>query len=240
VQHTGDLSFAIVLDPSLTAFRHVVARPDDELDLAVGALLVSEAARREPADIEATVAALDRLAGEARGTVAPNVVAIAHWLHRVAGFRGNRDDYYDPRNSFLDEVLARKTGIPITLSIVVMEVARRIGAPAFGISFPGHFLVATAAEGEGRAIVDAFEGVAVGKAALRALLQRTTGEAREPDPALLQPATKRQILARMLTNLRGIYASRGDRPTHERIAAYLDAVERASGKPRGDAAPVVS
>jgi regulator of sirC expression with transglutaminase-like and TPR domain len=215
-----------MIDPALTAFRHVVARRDEELDLVIGALLVSEAARANAVDIEATIGALDRLAAEARGNVAPNVVAITHWLHRTVGFRGNRDDYYDPRNSFLDEVLARRTGIPITLSIVVMEVARRLGAPAYGISFPGHFLVASAAEGEGRAIVDAFEGTAVGKAGLRALLERATGQAKEPDPSLLQPATKRQILARMLINLRGIFASRGDRKTHERIAAYLEAVEK--------------
>lgn len=224
-----------MVDPGLTAFRHVVARPDGELDLAVGALLCSEAARRDPVDIEATTAALDRLADAARGRVAPNVVAVTHWLHREAGFRGNRDDYYDPRNSFLDEVLARRTGIPITLSIVVMELARRIGAPAYGISFPGHFLVASAAEGEGRAIVDAFEGTAVGKAALRALLGRATGADRDPDPSLLQPATKRQILARMLTNLRGIYASRGDRKTHERVAAYLEAVEKLPTRAKGHA-----
>jgi regulator of sirC expression with transglutaminase-like and TPR domain len=116
------------------------------------------------------------------------------------GFRGNADDYSDPENSFLDTVLVRRTGIPITLSLVMMEVGRRIGVDVIGVGMPGHFLVQDAS----RAGVwcDPFHGGRrLDLDGCRALFNRLHGTARAFHPGFLAPATPCDILARMLTNL---------------------------------------
>jgi regulator of sirC expression with transglutaminase-like and TPR domain len=221
---------------SLTLFAHVAARPDDELDLGEAALLLAEidhpdidlARARALLDElgEGARAAITRVEIEAGGTVRAGereelrVDAAVSWLYEEAGFHGNHEDYYDPKNSFLDEVLARRTGIPITLAVVLLEVGRRAGLTLAGVSFPGHFLV-RAESSNGPLFIDPFNGQLLGRAELRALHARATGSESDPPPHLLAPADKRTILARMLHNLRGIYAARADldhlRPVLERL-----------------------
>ncbi|AUX27130.1 hypothetical protein SOCEGT47_077090 [Sorangium cellulosum] len=205
---------------SLTLFAHVASRSEDELDLAEAALLIDEAAY-PGLDIPHYLGVLDRLGGEAHralgrplraAEVTPGsgpIEQLLRWLYGELGFHGNTSDYYDPRNSYLHEVLDRRTGIPITLAVVLLEVCRRVGMEAQGVSFPGHFLVRTPVRG-GVLLIDPFEGRLLGREDLRALHARATGAARDPDPRLLVPAQKRQILVRMLNNLRSIYASRSD------------------------------
>ncbi len=134
---------------------------------------------------------------------------MVRYVFDTEGFHGNGDDYYDPRNSFLHEVIERRTGIPITLALVLTEVCRRAGVEARGVSFPGHFLV-RAETSRGTILVDPFAGSLLSRAELRALYARSTGDERDPPARLLEPATKAQILARILNNLRGIYESRHD------------------------------
>jgi regulator of sirC expression with transglutaminase-like and TPR domain len=213
-----------MVSADLTLFTHVVGRPEAELDLAQAALLIAEP-EYPGLDIPRYLDALDQLGARARqvldrpaAVAGPPIARVARLLHDELGFSGNAEDYYDPRNSFLNEVLDRKTGIPITLAIVLLEVARRAGLPAHGVSFPGHFLVRAA----GPIFIDPFDGRVADRDALRRLNQRATGHAHDPDPRLLEPCKKRDLLVRMLNNLRGIYAAAGDVP---RLRAMLERMQ---------------
>ena len=139
------------------------------------------------------------------------VDALNRYLFNELGFSGNREQYEDPRNSCLNEVLDRRTGIPITLSLVYIEVARRAGVRAEGVNFPGHFLVRVLQDlhtddpGEGL-IVDPFHaGAILNEHDCRLLLHRHMGEEAAWAPELLARATRRQILVRMLLNLKRLY-----------------------------------
>ena len=150
----------------------------------------------------------DRLSGE----TAPAIVLqeLCRVLFREEGFRGNADAYYDPRNSFLNDVLDRRLGIPITLGIVVLEVGRRAGLPLSGINFPGHFLVRY--DGEvARLLVDPFDGGRVRwEDEGQELLDRVYGGMVRMRDEFLRPASRADILARVLTNLKGIYLNARD------------------------------
>jgi regulator of sirC expression with transglutaminase-like and TPR domain len=123
-------------------------------------------------------------------------------------FRGNREDYYDPRNSFLNDVLERRLGIPITLSVVYMEVARRIGLPLVGVGMPGHFLLKVY-DVEGRQIlIDPFNnGAMLNAADCEQRMKVVYAGEMHFKPEYLLPVSRRQILTRMLNNLRHIYMS---------------------------------
>lgn len=212
----------------IAMLSHLASRPDAELDLALAALLLCEP-EYPGLDIGRYLALLDRLGELAMGALGDSAdpgtraMRLVRFLFDEVGFRGNGAEYYDPRNSFLNEVLDRKTGIPITLAIVIIEVARRVGVESAGVSFPGHFLVrATGAYGP--LFFDPFEGKLLGREGLRDLHARATGEPRDPDPRLLEPAPKRQILVRMLNNLRTIYASRRDERRLREVLERLDAL----------------
>jgi regulator of sirC expression with transglutaminase-like and TPR domain len=123
-------------------------------------------------------------------------------------FTGNRAEYYDPRNSYLNEVLDRRSGIPITLSLVYTEVGRRAGLPVFGIAFPGHFLVKYL--GSEELLIDAFHATLVTRQECEERLRALQGAAAQLDTRLLRPATPKEILVRMLRNLKHIYAQKGD------------------------------
>ena len=195
-------------------FSAYAAQPDAELELLEGALLLAGDAR-PGLDRSLVERQLDELAAP---LVALSVAelppraqarALGDQLFVRAGFRGNTKDYYDPRNSFVDEVLARRLGIPISLSLVYLEVARRAGVQASPVGFPGHFLVCMQDQ-ERPLAIDPFQGGAIlDDRALAALLQRS-GSQLEYRPELIVPMPVRQVVARMLLNLRAIYAQRGD------------------------------
>lgn len=135
--------------------------------------------------------------------------AIAHHLFTTRGFAGDADVYYDVRNSMLPDVLRRRTGIPITLGIVLMEIAQRLDVAASGVGMPGHFLV-----GDGAVPtrwVDAFDhGRWLDAAGAEARFRVIHGESATFDPAFLAPTPRPQILARVLANLAGVYRTIGD------------------------------
>jgi regulator of sirC expression with transglutaminase-like and TPR domain len=137
------------------------------------------------------------------------IKALNAYLFEELAFVGNREKYEDPRNSCLNEVLERRTGIPITLSLVYLEVARRAGVPVDGVNFPGHFLVRcpeAASRGGSGLIIDPFHGGALlSEADCRLLLEEHVGSEVAFDTSLLVPATRSQILVRMLLNLKRIY-----------------------------------
>ncbi len=195
--------------------RQIMSRPEAEINLAEAALVIARAEYPQ-LDIADYLHGLDRLAASIseriaqQATMTERLEALNRCLFEEEGFQGNVEDYYDPRNSFLNEVMDRRCGIPITLSLIYIEIGRRIGLPLEGVSFPGHFLVKLPVH-NGAIVFDAYAGgVSLSEAELEQRLERfySAGERSRPTPQLAQTlvsASKRGILARMLRNLKGIY-----------------------------------
>ena len=139
--------------------------------------------------------------------------AINRHLFEELGYKGNHDEYYDPRNSYLNEVFERRLGNPVSLAMVQMEVARRLGVPLDGVSFPGHFLVRLPID-DGVLVMDPFNrGRPLDEDELRQRARPHLGGEMPDDEALYQilnPASHRAILMRMLRNLHGVYTERDD------------------------------
>jgi regulator of sirC expression with transglutaminase-like and TPR domain len=197
----------------------LAASNEPGISLAHAALLIAriEFPRLDP---EPYLARLDALGERARQAIArqaaegdPSTLccirAVNEFLFDELKFEGNRDKYEDPRNSCLNEVLDRRTGIPITLSVVYMEVARRAGLQIDGINFPGHFLVRcpeVGSRGSAGLIIDPFHGGALlSEHDCRLLLQRHVGAEVAFSKSLLAPATRTQVIVRMLLNLKKLY-----------------------------------
>ena len=199
-------------DP-LRDFALLAQQPDDRVRLDEAALAL---ARTEYPllDIPPQIARLDRLAG--RLTCSPerppleNIEALNKLLFEEEGFSGNDEEYDDPRNSFLNDVLDRKKGIPITLSLVYMEVARRREIPVAGVGFPGHFLVKYLT-GPSEILLDPYNrGIILSREDCEERLRAHFGEESELKPEYLVASTPKQILSRMLNNLKGSYFRRHD------------------------------
>ena len=220
---------------ALDAFAAEVSRPDREVDLARAALVMG-AFEYPDLQVEDYLNQLDILAALAEPTLTaadlPSL-ALAHYLFRRAGFAGNQDDYLDPRNSFLNQVLDRRLGIPITLSVVYIEVARRMGIDAEGVGLPGHFIVRSklaqddatqeAESGQDEEVVylDPFNGGALMEEDDCAERVRSITGGKLPfSPAFLAPVGAHYILHRMLNNLKNAYAGRQD------LERALQVVER--------------
>lgn len=204
--------------PARTArsrFAALVERPEPDVDLATAALLI--AAEEYPQlTPEPYLRRLDELAERVRDRLwdetAPVVVLedVSRVLFREEGFRGNRAEYYDQRNSFLNDVLDRRRGIPITLSIIYLEVGWRLGLPLEGVNFPGHFLVRYPGDAV-RLLVDPFqEGVVRFEDESQDLLDKVYGGSVSMRPEFLRTADRKDILVRILGNLKGIYLNRRD------------------------------
>jgi regulator of sirC expression with transglutaminase-like and TPR domain len=196
-------------------FRALLNRPQEDVRLAETALLL---AQEEYLDlkVEAYIRRLDTMAETVRHRLGLEldprciVATINTYLFDEQGFRGNREDYYDPRNSFLNDVLERKTGIPITLSVLYIEIGRQVGLPIAGVGMPGHFIVQYTAQAESFWI-DPFSGGAVlTREDCIARLRQIYGQALRWHDAYLQPLSDRDILRRMLHNLKAIYVQQRD------------------------------
>jgi regulator of sirC expression with transglutaminase-like and TPR domain len=203
---------------TLEPFAQAVGREDMRIDLAQACLMIAQDAY--PAlEVERYLGEIERMALRLRARMPRSTAAeerigtLNEFLFEELGYRGNADEYYDPRNSYLNDVIDRKTGIPITLSVLYMELGRRVGLPLEGVSFPGHFLVRAKVRG-GVLVLDPFAGgVPQSEADLRCRLKRVIPEgvaadvpvAELPLDQFLEPASKRQILTRVLRNLKAIY-----------------------------------
>jgi regulator of sirC expression with transglutaminase-like and TPR domain len=162
-------------------------------------------------DLEASFFRLDNLAEQIRSSLTQNatglefIQAAKQLLFEVLQFRGNEDEYYDPRNSCLNSVLMRRLGIPISLSVLYLEIARRLGRSVYGVGLPGHFIVAYE-DADARYWVDPFySGRILTFADCVSLARQKAGMDLRSNPAVLAPVGKRQILVRMLSNLKAIY-----------------------------------
>ncbi|HKV54134.1 MAG TPA: tetratricopeptide repeat protein [Candidatus Binataceae bacterium] len=184
----------------------------EPIPLARGALLIAKDEYPE-LDVDKYLEQLAALAREAEpavragaGTV-EKVQLLSEFLFTRKGFEGNREQYADPRNSFLNDVLERRLGIPITLSVVYLEVGRRLGLNLFGVSFPTHFLV-KAVDDRGELIIDPFnDGAILDLDEIRARLTQIYRQPVEVHPDMLKPVGARHILVRMLRNLKNVYAT---------------------------------
>ena len=199
-------------------FTELVSGSEADLNLAEAALLIAQEEQPE-LDVAAYLGRLDALADSVRSRLpeAPSFAATIQALNTVLfeeeGLSGNQTDYHDPRNSFLNEVLDRKLGIPITLSLVYIEVGTRLGVPLVGVGFPGHFVVKYAGP-DGETVLDPFQaGNRVSQAQMEDKLRAMYGP-NNPFvgqlPKLLAAVGKKDMLLRMLRNLKQIYTQKED------------------------------
>lgn len=226
---------------NITRFARAVDRPESGIDLGEAALLIAEDAyagldipgyRRRIDEIAAPLQ--ERLGDES--TLWEMVQALNGHLFGELGFRGNAEDYFDPRNSYLNEVLDRRLGIPISLSLLYIEVARRVGLTVVGIGLPGHFIV-EARRDTGSVLLDPFHGgEPLSLEDCERLVRDVYGDSTVFTEEDLRPVRKRQLLTRMLNNLKRNYLTqdRPDRawPVVEKML-YLDPESAVDHRDRG-------
>jgi regulator of sirC expression with transglutaminase-like and TPR domain len=196
-------------------FYEEINQPDEQIDLAKAALYLAQEdyPQLEP---EKYLSALDSMAAAVVKRLPSEryplrmIQTLNQYLYEDLGFAGNTADYYDPRNSYLHEVIDRRLGIPITLSLVYLEVARRVNFPMVGVGMPGHFLVRPAIE-EMLIFVDPFhQGETMFPEDCQERLSQIYGRPVELQPEFLEPVGSRYFLARLLTNLKAIYINQND------------------------------
>jgi regulator of sirC expression with transglutaminase-like and TPR domain len=185
-------------------FAELVHRPEAQLSLDEAALTIAAHARPD-LDVAAELGQLDALATKCPE---PSLDGLRRYLFEELGFHGNTDDYADPSNSFLDEVVRRRTGLPITLSVVLIEVGRRLDVPLVGVGMPGHFLVRH--ERPPGEFIDAFDGGRVlDEDGCCRRFHTVMGADAIFRSSYLDAVGPRAILTRILANLRRLYATRG-------------------------------
>lgn len=204
--------------------------PLDETSLLVAAQLIPGV------DVPAELGRLDALA-ERVGE--PGLAGLLHHLFRVEGFRGNRTEYGDPANSLLNQVLDRRLGIPISLSILTVEVGRRVGIPLVGVGLPGHFLVRDAADSD--LFVDPFSGgVILDTDACRRLVAHLHGTEVGFDLRWLDPVGAWTILARSLANLKRSYLITRDRRSLSTVLRIRQLIPSVPASERAELAEVLA
>jgi regulator of sirC expression with transglutaminase-like and TPR domain len=225
------------VDPGRLAerFGELTARREPEIPLDEAALLIA-AHRREDVDVSTELGRLDELA---EGCFAPTLDALVAYLFGDLGFAGNRREYYDPRNSYLDQVVERRLGIPISLGVLTMVLGRRLGVPLIGIGMPGHFLLRD--QVDPTIFVDPFGG---GRLLDRAGCERAFHHVHGPgarfDDAYLAPVGTVSILTRMLANLRNIFGGRGDRDSVVGVLELRNLLPGATAEDRGELAAALA
>jgi regulator of sirC expression with transglutaminase-like and TPR domain len=201
-------------------FGELVSRHEPEIPIDEAALLIAAHARPS-LDLAHELGRIDALAD---GCFAPTLDALVAYLFTDLGFAGNRLDYYDARNSYLDQVVTRRIGIPISLGILTMAVGRRLGVPLVGVGMPGHFLLRDRVDPE--VFVDPFHAV--------------HGQDAPFDETFLSPVGAVSILTRMLANLRNIFAAHSDRAGVVAVLELRNRMPGTSGEDRGELAAALA
>lgn len=193
-----------------TAFERLIATPEEEIDLAEGALILAADEYPDLA-VEYYLARLDEMAGVLEGRIANAknahevIAALNAYLFEELEFTGNVAEYYDPRNSYLNDVLDRRTGLPITLCVVVLALAQRLGLPIYGVGLPGHFVVKWQ-DADNEIVFDPFNGgVILDRHGIQALVRETVHPAAPFQSAWLSAVGPKYILGRMLQNLKAVF-----------------------------------
>jgi serine protease Do len=204
-QRLRELADAVHAERVVTALSAVLARGEAQTELFRAGLLVAQLDNEE-LDVDAYCDELARLERELAGRLSPNsgeadkLELLRKFLFEEHGFHGSRHDYYSRANSYLNEVLDDREGLPITLSIIYLELARSIGLHVEGIGLPGHFVVAHLARDGTTQLIDVFDSAkTLSRDEVTAKLKQTLGH--EPDQDVFAPITKRAIITRMLHNL---------------------------------------
>ena len=193
----------------------MVSRPDEALELARVALLVAAESDLDM-DVDGELQQLEGWADQLKSRLTPELnnlqklARLRNFVFDELGFRGDRRDYYSPSNSLLHEVMKRRRGIPLTLSIVFMELGWRIGIPFEGVAFPGHFLVRLPGEPSDLLLDPYRRGMMVHEEDCKQMLLESTGGRLSYDPTLTASVGKRDVVARLLHNLKGAYLRAGD------------------------------
>jgi len=221
------------------AFSGLGRLPDEKIDLAASALLVA-AGEYTDLDIQRELGHLDGLASAAKRRLTGERDALAdanslsRYLFDEVGFRGNRDAYYEPQNSYLNDVLARRLGLPLTLSLLYIEVGKRLGLGFEGVGMPGHYLVRHCEET--RLCIDPFNGgVLLSEDECAARLRETMGRTDLVwDPNYLRPIGNRDTLVRMLRNIKQAYLRLDDAMRMIRTIDYLLALQPSLAEERRD------
>ena len=217
----------------LDRFAALVREPDDGIDLGLGAALIA-ASEYQDLDVEREMGLLDDLASaiEPRLRDGSDTLRTLNDLSRFLfddlGFQGNSDDYYNPLNSFLNDVLKRRLGIPISLALIYIEVGRRLGVPLLGIGMPGHFLVRHRDEQD--LYVDTFSGGVLLSSEECAEGFRQRGMANSWRQEYLAPVRRKEFLGRMLRNLKYVYAEQGEDGKAIRTVNWLLALYPEAGE----------
>lgn len=215
--------------------EEILARPDREVNLAEAALLVA-AEEYEGLDVRSYLVRLDEMGVALRGRLEEEprperaIMALNRYLFQEQGFRGNTEEYYDARNSYLNEVLDRKTGIPITLSTVYMEVARRAGLEVEGVGLPGHFVVRVQMPSRSL-LVDPFHGGSLlTEHDCQERLDRIFDGKVKLEPKMLHPCRRKEMLERILRNLKAIYLRDEDKDRALRVVDLLVRIQPGSAE----------
>jgi len=208
-----------------TALTLLAQNPLAPLDLATLTLLLARDEHPD-LDVEAYLAELEAMAHEARhqmqGSLRTRLEGLCRYLFHDLGFEGNTKDYYDPRNSYLNEVLDRRTGLPITLSVVAMCVGQRTGLNVQGVGLPGHFIVKVVSPKGQDVLFDPFHGGRIlTPEQCERLVKEIVGTEFTATAETLQAVPLGAIVLRMLTNLKGIYLQQGDFVRAVRIIGRL-------------------
>ena len=222
----------------LSSFSEVTDRPDHEIDVARAAMLLS-ISEYPDLSIDREMFMFQRLAGDISSRLLDDddplycMNTLSEALFDEVGFKGNTENYYDPRNSYLNEVLARRIGIPITLAVVYMEVGRRLKVPLVGIGMPGHFLVRHLAIDN--LFVDPFHGgYLLSEDECRELLEERVPGSPKWDRSLLKQVSNREIIARIIRNLKSIYMAEEDYVRALDVSEFALALEPHSATNRRD------
>lgn len=197
--------------PPRRYFASLIKRKEDRIDLALAVLLIAKE-EYPRLSIEDYIERLDQLAADLRIEIDTDaeprrlLEGLSWFLRTEHGFEANADDYYDPRNSYLNEVMDRRLGIPITLCIVYLEVARRAGIRLQPVTFPGHFLIKLARDGENDLFIDPYnDGRIMTADDCRTFFHQLHGASVPFSDTMLAAGTKRQVVTRVLRNLKAIY-----------------------------------
>jgi regulator of sirC expression with transglutaminase-like and TPR domain len=209
-----------------------INQSDRDIDLARAALYIAQTVNPE-LDVDSQLQILNEMGAEVAKRLPQSryplmvIRTINNYLYEELGFTGNQSNYYDPRNSFLDQVLARRTGIPITMALVYLEIAKRIEFPMIAIGMPGHFMIRPNFE-DSEIFIDTFHNgdILFAEDCRQKLMNIYQQEIPVLTPALVPPVTNCQFIARMLNNLQVIYLDRGDLANALVIKDLLNIVQK--------------
>ena len=216
-------------EDTLAQFSETVEAPEEDINLARAAFLIASLEYPQ-LDLDQQLGFLDSLAAGALHRLGSRhqylrdplfcLNTLSEYLFDEVGFQGDQDNYYDPRNSFLNDVLSRRLGIPITLALVCIEVGKRLGIPIIGIGMPGHFLVRHRDQDD--QFLDPFyKGILLSEEECAERLRQVTGTEHPWDSRYLDPVGNREFITRMLRNLKAIYMRRNDHSRALSVIAWL-------------------